>query len=138
REVTEARQVFEIGVIPIVVERATDEDIDALRDMVAQHQTALRDGQYGMAMSAAFHVRVAGCTHNSAIEMLAHSFHGPLLMSLREAQIAAPLMGHRGTNEHSDFVEAVATRDANRAMHIMRTHLERTARRVARIDAGRA
>ena len=29
---------------------------------------------------------VAACTHNAAIEMLVHSFHGPLLMSLREAR----------------------------------------------------
>lgn len=137
-EVTEARQVFELGIIPIVIERATDADIAELREMVAAHQVALKNGEYGMAMSAAFHVRVAACTHNTAIEMLVHSFHGPMLMSLREAQVAAPLMGHRGTNEHRDFVEAVADRDVERAEGVMRTHLGRTARRVARVRATRA
>lgn len=137
-EVTEARQVFELGIIPLVVERATDDDIAELREMVAEHQAALKSGEYGMPMSAAFHVRVAACTHNAAIEMLVHSFHGPLLMSLREAQVAAPLMGHRGTAEHRDFVEAVARRDAAKAEEIMRVHLERTARRVARVKASRA
>lgn len=136
-EVTEARQVVEVGIIPLVIERATDEDIAELRAMVAEHQTALKNGEYGMPMSAAFHVRVAACTHNAAIEMLVHSFHGPLLMSLREAQVAAPLMGHRGTNEHRDFVEAVANRDVDRATEIMRAHLNRTARRVARVKASR-
>lgn len=137
-EVTEARQVFEVGIIPLVVERATERDLTELREMVAQHQSALKNGEYGMPMSAAFHVRVAACTHNAAIEMLVHSFHGPLLMSLREAQVAAPLMGHRGANEHRDFVEAVARRDLERAEEIMRTHLGRTARRVARLKATRA
>jgi GntR family transcriptional regulator, transcriptional repressor for pyruvate dehydrogenase complex len=137
-EVTEARQVFELGIIPMVVERATDDDIADLREMVHQHQAALKIGQYGMPMSADFHVRVAACTHNSAIEMLVHSFHGPLLMSLREAQVAAPLMGHRGTTEHRDFVEAVAAHDADKATDIMRAHLQRTARRVARVRASRA
>lgn len=132
-EVTEARQVFEIGIVPMVVARATDADIADLREMVARHQSALRDGEYGMAMSAAFHVRVAACTHNAAIEMLVHSFHGPLLMSLREAQAAAPRMGQRGTAEHRDLVEAIAARDAARAQRIMSTHLRRTARRVAHI-----
>jgi GntR family transcriptional repressor for pyruvate dehydrogenase complex len=136
-EVTEARQVFEVGIIPLVVERATEQDLTELREMVAQHQAALKNGEYGMPMSAAFHVRVAACTHNAAIEMLVHSFHGPLLMSLREAQVAAPLMGHRGTNEHRDFVEAVAKHDVERAEEIMRTHLGRTARRVARVRATR-
>jgi GntR family transcriptional repressor for pyruvate dehydrogenase complex len=137
-EVTEARQVFELGIIPMVVERATDDDIAELRTMVKQHQAALKHGEYAMSMSAAFHVRVAASTHNAAIEMLVHSFHGPLLMSLREAQVAAPLMGHRGTNEHRDFVEAVAARDLERAEAIMRTHLRRTARRIAHVRATRA
>jgi DNA-binding FadR family transcriptional regulator len=127
-----------LGIIPLVIERATDDDIAELREMVAEHQAALKNGEYGMPMSAAFHVRVAACTHNAAIEMLVHSFHGPLLMSLREAQVAAPLMGHRGTAEHRDFVEAVARRDAAKAEEIMRVHLERTARRVARVKASRA
>jgi DNA-binding FadR family transcriptional regulator len=86
--VTEARQIFELGIIPIVIERATDEDIEVLRSMVAQHQAALKNGEYRMPMSAAFHVRVAACTHNTAIEMLVQSFRGPMLMSLREAQVA--------------------------------------------------
>ena len=130
-EVTEARQVFEVGMLPLVVERATDEDVAELRAMVKEHQAALRAGEYTMAMSAAFHVRLAACAHNTAIETLVRSFHGPLLMSLREAQVAAPLMGHRGTAEHRDIVAAVAARDAGRAEEIMTTHLRRTARRVA-------
>lgn len=136
-EVTEARQVVELGIIPLVVQRATDADIDDLRAMVADHQAALKRGEYGMSLSAAFHVRVAACTHNTAVEILVHSFHGPLLMSLREAQVAAPLMGQRGTTEHAQFVEAVAARDVNAATEIMRTHIARTAKRVARVEATR-
>ena len=137
-EVTEARKIVELGIIPLVVERATEHDIADLREMIARHQIALKNGEYGMRMSADFHIRIAACTHNAAIETLVHSFHGPLLMSLREAQVAAPLMGHRGTNEHRDFVEAVARKDLAAAEEIMRVHLQRTARRVARVEAARA
>jgi DNA-binding FadR family transcriptional regulator len=131
-EVTEARQVVELGIIPLVVQRATETDIAELRAMVSEHHAALKAGEYGMAMSAAFHVRVAACTHNSAIEMFVHSFHGPLLMSLREAQGIAPLMGQKGSVEHRDLVEAIARREVEAAEKIMRVHLERTAKRVAR------
>lgn len=133
-EVTEARQVFENGIVGLVVERATEQDIADLRDMVEQHATALREGRYGMPMSAAFHVRFAASAHNAAIESLVRSFHGPLLMSLREAQVAQPMMGHRGTAEHRDIVEAVAARDTERARELMATHLRRTARRVTRLQ----
>ncbi len=130
-EVTEARQVFELGIVPLVVERAVDEDVAALRDMVRVHQAALDRGEYVMSMSADFHVRVAACTHNRAIEMLVQSFHGPLLMSLLEAQVVAPLMGYRGTEEHSAFIDAIAARDVAQAHSIMRKHLQRTADRVS-------
>lgn len=131
-EVTEARLVFELGIIPMIIQRATDDDVDGLRQLTRDHIAALRRGEYTMAKSAEFHNRVAACTHNAAIEMLVHSFHGPLLMSLREAATAAPLMGQRGTYEHRDFVEAIAGRDADKATDIMQRHLTRTAKRLAR------
>ncbi|MET7398222.1 FadR/GntR family transcriptional regulator [Dactylosporangium sp. NPDC005572] len=129
-QVTEARQIFELSIVPLVVERATDEDIAALRGMLELHRAALERGEYDMSLSADFHVRVAACTHNPAIEMLVHSFHGPLLMSLIEAQVVAPTMGRRGTAEHVEFVDAIEARDAERALSIMREHLQRTADRV--------
>jgi GntR family transcriptional regulator, transcriptional repressor for pyruvate dehydrogenase complex len=135
-EVTEARMVFEIGILPQAVQRANDEDIAALFAMVERAQAALDDGSYSMGMSAAFHVRVATCTHNPAVEMLVRSFHGPLLMSLREAHVAAPVMGRRGTDEHLQIARAIERRDANEAVRIMRRHLERTAQRVDAMDAG--
>lgn len=134
-EVTEARMVFELGIVTMVIDRATEEDLAALRAMVEEGRVALKNGNYAMAMSAAFHVRVAACTHNAAIEMLVQSFHGPMLMSLREAHVAAPLMGHRGNEEHLELVEAIERRDAEAAARIMREHLERTAGRVAQAEA---
>ncbi len=134
-EVTEARLVFELGIIPTIVERATDEDIEDLRRLTREHVTALRQGEYTMAKSAEFHVRLAACTHNAAIEMLVHSFHGPLLMSLREASTASPLMGQRGVYEHRDLIEAIAARDVAAATEIMHRHLSRTARRLARASS---
>jgi DNA-binding FadR family transcriptional regulator len=130
-EVTEARMVFELGIVPLVVERATEEDLVALERLCEDQQAALAEERYSMEMSAEFHIRVAASTHNKAVEMLVHSFHGPLLMSLKEAQIAEPLMGHRGAHEHLDFVHAVRRRDVGEAEAIMRTHIDRTATRVA-------
>ncbi len=130
RDVTEARQVFELGIVPMVVERATDEDIADLREMLRIHREALDGGEYEMAMSAEFHVRIAASTHNPAIEMLVQSFHGPLLMSLLTAKELAPLMGQRGAEEHTAIVDAIAARDVERATSIMSEHLQRTADRL--------
>ncbi len=129
--VTEARRVVEIGIVPLVVERATAQDLDDLEALCASSQEALEAGSYTMEMSAEFHVRIASSTHNPAVEMLVRSFHGPLLMSLKEAKVAEPLMGHRGAEEHLSFVQAVREGDAARATEIMSVHIERTATRVS-------
>lgn len=130
-EVTEARRVFELGIVPLVVERATEEDLVALERLCEEQQAALEADRYSMEMSAEFHVRVAASTHNKAVEMIVHSFHGPLLMSLKEAQAAEPQMGVRGSHEHLEFVHAIRRRDVAAAEAIMRTHIDRTATRVA-------
>lgn len=128
--VTEARIIVELGILPLAVERATDDDIDALFEMVDEAERALESGAYDVEMSAAFHIRVAQCTHNPAIAMLVQSFHGPLLMSLAEAHQSAP-MSSRGIDEHRKLSQAIKDRDLAAAREIATTHLDRTARRVS-------
>jgi DNA-binding FadR family transcriptional regulator len=48
--VTEARQVFELGMLPMAVERATDDDIASLFAIFDEGYAALRAGDYSMAM----------------------------------------------------------------------------------------
>jgi GntR family transcriptional repressor for pyruvate dehydrogenase complex len=131
-DVTELRMVLELGIIPLVCERATDDDIEDLLKLCRQAQEALATDSYDVGMSAAFHTRVAQCAHNGAIALLLPSLHGPLLMSLREARQVAAEMGKRGTQEHLALVAAVRDRDVASATRIMRAHLERTAARVRR------
>ena len=59
KEVTEARQIFELGIIPLVCERATEEDIDDLLEICDRGDASLEKGSYPMALSAEFHTRVA-------------------------------------------------------------------------------
>jgi GntR family transcriptional regulator, transcriptional repressor for pyruvate dehydrogenase complex len=131
-DVTELRMVLELGIIPLVCERATADDIEELLKLCHQAQQALASDSYDVGMSVEFHTRVAQCAHNGAIELLLPSLQGPLLMSLHEARQAAPEMGRRGTQEHLAFVEAVRKRDAATATEIMRAHLQRTAARVVK------
>jgi GntR family transcriptional regulator, transcriptional repressor for pyruvate dehydrogenase complex len=129
-EVTEARRVFEMGYVPLVCERADDDDIAELLEICDRAKAALDDGHYPVSLSAEFHVRVARASHNAAIEMLAQSFHGPMVMSLQQAQDTDPKVGVLGTQEHRRFVMAVRKRDVAAAQAVMSKHLARTAARV--------
>jgi GntR family transcriptional repressor for pyruvate dehydrogenase complex len=129
-DVTEVRLILELGIVPLVCERATEEDLAALDEICARSEAALRAGDYSMDLSAEFHARVAQATRNPAITMLVESFRGPILMSLEQAKATAPQMGEVGTVEHEQFIDAVRRRDPEAATRIMREHLERTAYRV--------
>lgn len=129
-DVTEVRLILEVGIVPLVCERATEEDLAELEKICERAEVALRKGEYSMRMSLEFHARVAQATHNPALEMLVESFRGPILMSLEQAKEVAPDMGELGTKEHEQFAEAVRRRDAAEASRLMRVHLTRTAHRV--------
>ena len=131
-DVTEVRMILETGIVPLVCERATEEDLADLESICARSEAAITAGDYSMDMSLEFHIRVAQATHNPAVVMLIESFRGPLLMSLQRARDAAPKMGILGTREHEKFIEAVRRRDTAAASTIMREHLERTAHRLGR------
>jgi GntR family transcriptional regulator, transcriptional repressor for pyruvate dehydrogenase complex len=131
-DVTEVRMILEAGIVPLVCERATEEDLADLEAICRRSEAALEAGDYSMDMSLEFHIRVAQATHNPAIVMLIESFRGPILMSLQQAHEAAPEMGGLGTREHEQFVEAVRRRDPDTASKIMSEHLERTAHRLGR------
>jgi GntR family transcriptional repressor for pyruvate dehydrogenase complex len=133
-EVTEARMVFELGIVGLVCERATDDDIAALYEICDRSSAALQGDDYPLALSAEWHTRYARAAHNRAVTMLVESLHGPLLMSLERARQAAPLHGRRGVDEHRALVDAIASRDAVTATALMNTHLERTADRLAHAD----
>jgi len=118
-DVTEVRMILEVGIVPLVCERATEEDLADLRKICERSEQALRERNYTMDMSLEFHTRVAAAAHNPAVSMLVESFRGPILMSLEQAKSAAPEMGKLGTQEHERFIEAVGRRDAEAATTIM-------------------
>jgi GntR family transcriptional repressor for pyruvate dehydrogenase complex len=130
-EVTEARQVLELAIVPLVCERADETDIAELTAICDRAEAALHSGkEYPVSLSAEFHTRVAKATHNPALEMFALTFHAPMLNSLAKAQQEDPKVGVRGTEEHREFVAAVARRDVAAAEAVMRQHLARTAERL--------
>lgn len=129
-DVTEVRMILEVGVVPIVCERATEQDLADLEEICARSEAALKSGEYSMRYSLEFHTRVAEATHNPAVVMLVESFREPIRMSLEQAREVAPEMGDLGTREHERFIEAIRRRAPEAATKIMREHLQRTARRV--------
>lgn len=135
-EVTEARMVLELGLVPLVCERATLEDLADLRRICERADAALAAGHHDVQYSTEFHIRFALAAHNRPLSFLLESLQVPLRHSLEEAQAIAPRMGRPGVAEHRALVDAVAAHDVDAARSIMSRHLGRTARRVRSKAAG--
>jgi GntR family transcriptional regulator, transcriptional repressor for pyruvate dehydrogenase complex len=134
-EVTEARMVFELGLLELACERATEEDVQALEEICDRADANLAADAYDPALSAEFHTQLARCTHNATLALFAEAFQGPLAGSLREARRIDRETGRRGALEHRALVDAIRAGDAAGAREIMSEHLSRTARRVSRQPA---
>lgn len=137
-EVMEARMLLEVGVVPLVVTRGTDEEIAALRRICERQSAAIARHAYPADLSAEFHLGLAACAHNTAIDLLVQSFHGPLQSSLEAACAAAPGMVLEGITEHEEIVAALERRDAPAATEVLRRHFAHIAARIARAEGAPA
>ena len=128
-DIEEARELIELGLIPFVCKRATEEDITALRALNDAAFAARERGDYDARASLDFHFRLAASARNPAVDLLLTSFQRPILRTLTEAWHS----GTSGVEEHRRIVDAVAARDVEAATSIMRSHLQRTSARVAEV-----
>jgi GntR family transcriptional regulator, transcriptional repressor for pyruvate dehydrogenase complex len=126
-QVTELRTIFELGLLELACERATEEDLAELHEICDRADAA---GTYDPGISADFHVQLARCTHNDALALFAEALRTPLASSLQAARAADPDAGRIGALEHRAIAAAVGARDAAAARRIMAEHLGRTALRV--------
>lgn len=124
-DIAEARLVLELGVLDLVAERITEEDIATLRGLCDRSRAKLEAGEYDTALSLEFHSQLAHGAHNPAISMLSESFSGPLSMAAVRASEAREDAHRRTVEEHEEIVDALATNDFIRARAALVTHLLR-------------
>ena len=130
-DVTEARRILELGLVPLVVERATEADIAALSEICGEATDQVAAGSYSIELSTTFHVAFARASHNPALELLIASLSEAIRLSLERARAASPRStGAIGVREHAALVRAIERRDGPGALAIMDRHLGRTARRL--------
>lgn len=127
-DVAEARDIVEVAVLPLACERRTAEDIEALAALTDRDMQAHRDGTYQEAYSVEFHLRLAQCAHNPAMDAMLLSTRAVQLATLKITQ-QDMFDRERGLVDHRLLVEALEARDAGRAVAILHQHLHRTVER---------
>ena len=122
----EARRMFELGLVRLAAERATEAEVEGLRAAVAVQRAQLGgDPVPFIEADMAFHARIAAIAGNPIIAAASQAmlrwlfdYHTALLhWSGREEVTLA---------DHEAIVAAIAARDAEGAVQAMRDHLDRS------------
>lgn len=124
RQVFAVRRMLELELTRAFVRDASDADIEALREHVAQEQAAVaRDDIEGRTeLLGDFHVRMAELLGNRVLaqvlgDLLARCAIATLMYQSSSAALDSAA-------EHAELVESFASRDLVRATALMREHLD--------------
>ncbi len=122
RDLVEVREIFEPEIAALAAERATDQDIDAMRKAVEAMDEAISDADAYIEADLDFHLALAVSTQNSILPLLID----PIVDILREQRVlifAVPGGALRGQYHHKQILEAVIKHDPDAARISMRAHL---------------
>lgn len=123
RHVFEARSLVEPRIAALAAARAEPGDVEELRTHIRQEAEALEEGDYqrALALSAAFHLKIARMSAQPILEGFATE-----LLS-RSSLIIALYWRRRDTtcerHAHGVLVDAIAQHDEQRATELMLSHI---------------
>jgi GntR family transcriptional repressor for pyruvate dehydrogenase complex len=135
RDIIELREHLEVTATGLAAQRASAEDIQQLRDLVARMGDAGTDVPAYVDADIAFHLRLAQAGGNAVLASLISN-----IQSLTRVW-ATRVLEHAGETAsslamHEPIVDAVATGDVAAARRAMEAHMERATRRLhAALDA---
>jgi GntR family transcriptional repressor for pyruvate dehydrogenase complex len=118
----ELRAIIEPEIAALAAERASDEQLAALRDAVETMERSLHQADTYIAADTRFHRTLALATRNPLIVSLIDSIVG-LLAEQRSLIFTVPGGPERGQVYHKTLLEAVERRDVEQARTAMRAHL---------------
>lgn len=120
-EVLEFRRILEPPICRLAAERATDEDLAQLREILDRQGQRVREGQPAIDEDMLFHRGIAMATHNdvmrSTIELISSLLH-----EFRE--VWASSRPARSTEAHRKVLEAIAAADGDGAAVAMEEHIQ--------------
>ncbi|MBW6389948.1 MAG: GntR family transcriptional regulator [Halomonas sp.] len=124
KDVFDARQMVECGLMPEVARRITAENVRELRDMARREREALKSGEQSRAikLSAAFHERIAQLSGNATLA----SFVGQLCSRSSLILAVYGSSGHLGceSHDHDDLIGYLDAGNGERAAAFMSRHLK--------------
>jgi len=122
-DLIQVRALFEPEVAALAAENATDQELDALQQIVSQMDHLIQDEDGFIEADQEFHSMLAEATHNSLILVLLQPIV-ELLQAQRRRIFNARNGAERGQTHHRAILQAILNRDPSGARQAMREHIK--------------
>lgn len=119
----EARAILEIGLCRVAAQKATDDDIAALKRALDANEASIGDAREFVRTDVAFHYAIASISQSSIVVSV-HDAVVDWLMEQRSTALLGPDVSRRAYEAHTRIYEAIARHDAPAAEDAMQVHLD--------------
>lgn len=123
-EAVELRKIHEIKAAELAAQRATEENLDRLRDILARSEKQIADGLGLHRLDGEFHLEIVRATQNEMFYKICSSFYAASEQRM-PIYFGKPERNIKSHNEHQQIFDALYRRDSILAQALMNTHLGR-------------
>ena len=121
-EAVEVRKIHEIKAAELAASRATEENFDHLRDVLARSEARLRAGEGLDQLDQEFHLEIVRATQNTVFLNICTSFYA-LSQNRLKVYFRSAERSERSHQEHLQIFDALVRRDAALSSALMVSHL---------------
>lgn len=128
-EMLEAREVIEVAIIGMAAERATQDDLTRIEEVLQSSATALAKHEPTYEYSALFHLALAEAAHNTVLLNFMHTIYG-LLRVRGKRTIDLPAFLKWEMKSHQELFDLVKVGRVKAAQTTMRDHLRHSSHQI--------
>jgi GntR family transcriptional regulator, transcriptional repressor for pyruvate dehydrogenase complex len=128
----EARVILEVEGARLAAERRTALDLEVIRGLIDKSRVTARKGANLADDDEAFHLAMLSSAKNPVLSRIATSLY-LITRSVRITYFNLPGAARSSIVEHERILQAIASKDAARAEHLVRKHYSRSSNRWRKI-----
>jgi GntR family transcriptional repressor for pyruvate dehydrogenase complex len=136
-DILEARVLLERDLAGLAAERASDEEVAAIKDAIDLMSTRIQSGEPVLDADMAFHLAIAQAAHNEVLGNAAQLLRN-LMRHWLDLKLRLPNVPKSAMQIHRKIYEAIRSHDADAARRLMWEHLYETSALVTQVVAGQA
>ncbi|ANU11926.1 transcriptional regulator [Planococcus antarcticus DSM 14505] len=127
-EMLELRRAFEVEAASLAAQRATPENLKAIKNVLIEMAKAASDPELGVQADLDFHLQVANATRNQLLIDLMGTLASRMEENIRETRRHrfTDASRHQGTlKEHEEIYLAIASQNSDLSKQLMDRHISR-------------